>query len=1231
MYHRKSLSNLAVRIMKKSLLGSVLLMLLSSAHAACQVSGGEGCSFDSNVWVFETENRLPQTIQSIKPHEDPYTKLSFTVRTPNKCHKLDNGLVKIDGIKGGTTCKLGVKLKRGKAEGEVNIQLKSGSAFNAPYKLPQPPHLKIIPNGETFKPGQHAHFQIKNHGGDMAHPVVIHRPDSLPKSAVQISDNTCHDNKLGEGDRCHVGIGAVSGVKDKYRGHFSVCAGMPCSDGNQLAEIKVGVKPRSLKLEGPAGKPYLGNNFKVKVTNQSSSPIKPGIDDIPNGIERVNNRNNTCYGQTVKGGDSCHFVLRADSAHLRTNSVEIKVKDRNDNVVSAKTGPIEFTPPAFRVQTHNRVYKPGETMKVRVIPTAASIHKLHVQKKTNLVEQSNNCGDVIASGCTYQFKVADHPDGDKLYVRFRSHYTKLRNDDHVIKANIRGKLAKLKLTAAPFFEKPTKQFFVIKNTSQNAPARLDTIRQRYSDKPIGAGVHCLSSICAAGREHSLATNKDAQPGLPECGAKLDPGKQCKVAVQANQHAWGTVIFQLQGLFSNAPLEIPVNVKHSNLKLNTGYDQTKLVDKQGLTNALSDMISDWKTKLDNHKNYMQHNVTVMNQGPFDVELHQQGRWANESSHVTDKCSGQTLAQGNHCNLMISNRRNHKQPLPGVVNLFDHSSNSEPLVSLPLANNAYQLLDGDTEFKDDFIDSQLITKASHLDNLPGKQFYDNHLMNLPGFVEQYAENADQLKPASFNLISQYPLENQQVKSHCSTQTSLVNGNSEVTVCPFSAELSADTRADIGAWYSSDQKLSVWPHDVNTIHYNHPFAVYRQLVMGGDFTHVKDVPNSTAIVAYGPVRGSTDDDYQWHSLATLSGGDSVNALSMHKDLYAAGQFNHISARGVITHAHNIARYNGAQWQALGQGVRNKHRAKPAQVYALAKDEDQLFVGGQFDTAGQKGVDNLAYWSNGGWHRIVNHVSRPVRALLVIKHASDKLWVGGDFKQGAGFVTLNNSDELHVKTVPGLQAIAGHKHPKVKAFAYNQHDNTVIAGGQLKVCNHGNCSYGLAVYDLQSNANRWQPFQPTNQLAPKLMSDLKTGGIDSLQYIDASKVEGVDTDKLIVGGMFYSGCSIPHCNQANIQHAMQYDLANQKWHSLYASAIQGRIKTQLYNKHHIFLGGNFAKQSSQANNWLSVAEIELQANKLPKLHSIETSQTSNQTKSVIKGGSIKALTFMNNIVAAP
>lgn len=93
----------------------------------------------------------------------------------------------------------------------------------------------------------------------------------------------------------------------------------------------------------------------------------------------------------------------------------------------------------------------------------------------------------------------------------------------------------------------------------------------------------------------------------------------------------------------------------------------------------------------------------------------------------------------------------------------------------------------------------------------------------------------------------------------------------------------------------------------------------------------------------------------------------------------------------AHNVARWNGSAWSALGAGVQGR-------ATALERYGSMLYVGGEFDTAGTIAAKNIARWdSANGWTAVGTGVrdTGSVGNVQDMMTANGKLFVGGYFTE--------------------------------------------------------------------------------------------------------------------------------------------------------------------------------------------------------------------------------------------
>lgn len=119
---------------------------------------------------------------------------------------------------------------------------------------------------------------------------------------------------------------------------------------------------------------------------------------------------------------------------------------------------------------------------------------------------------------------------------------------------------------------------------------------------------------------------------------------------------------------------------------------------------------------------------------------------------------------------------------------------------------------------------------------------------------------------------------------------------------------------------------------------------------------------------------------------------------ELYVAGQFN---KAGSIS-AKNIARWNGTQWAALGEGTANG-TSNPVNAMAVFDDgtSKALYVAGSFINAGNvTDTRRIARWNGSEWSALGQGLGdAPVHTLAVFDDGTGSaLYAGGQFTNAVG-----------------------------------------------------------------------------------------------------------------------------------------------------------------------------------------------------------------------------------------
>jgi hypothetical protein len=301
---------------------------------------------------------------------------------------------------------------------------------------------------------------------------------------------------------------------------------------------------------------------------------------------------------------------------------------------------------------------------------------------------------------------------------------------------------------------------------------------------------------------------------------------------------------------------------------------------------------------------------------------------------------------------------------------------------------------------------------------------------------------------------------------------------------------------------------------------------LIAGGTFNMAGDV--SVNLVAKWDSSSSS-----WSALGSglTSGSNVVRALTVSgKYLVAGGDF---ASAGGLTASH-VARWDDQtqSWSALGS---EENEGVGSDVWALADDEGELVLGGDFETAGTLSTPHIARWTGTDWAACDGGLDARVEGLQAI---GDSLFVGGvftggvvggemsffecpawwdgtawhGFGQGVGeaYALAWFNGRLIVGTGPTTQAgdavlhgvgqWDGHAWSPMEALdgsvsAFAMYDNELIASGQF-TGEAGGSPRNIARWD----GNQWVSLDPSNEPDDRVMALL------------------VWHDTLVAGGRFHS-----------------------------------------------------------------------------------------------------------------
>jgi hypothetical protein len=271
-------------------------------------------------------------------------------------------------------------------------------------------------------------------------------------------------------------------------------------------------------------------------------------------------------------------------------------------------------------------------------------------------------------------------------------------------------------------------------------------------------------------------------------------------------------------------------------------------------------------------------------------------------------------------------------------------------------------------------------------------------------------------------------------------------------------------------------------------------------------------------------------WTNLGSGVDG-TVNAL-VHAgaNLYVAGDF--FSAGGVA--ASKIAMWNGFSWTNLGDGLNDT-------VNALAHDGTNLYAGGMFSTADGRTANYIAKWNGSNWTNLGEGLNERVFALV---HDGVNLYAGGLFTT-AGVAAASFVAKWNGSSWTNLDSgiVGGYG---VNALAHDG-ANLYAAGGYIT--NAG----GVTI----NNIAKWNGSSWTNL---------------------GSGVDGFVVFALAHDGMnLYTGGWITNAGGVAVNSIAQWN--GSSWTNL-GSGVNGMVNTLMRDGSYLYVGGSFSEAGGIAAN---------------------------------------------------
>lgn len=726
----------------------------------------------------------------------------------------------------------------------------------------------------------------------------------------------------------------------------------------------------------------------------------------------------------------------------------------------------------------------------------------------------------------------------------------------------------------------------VTNTS-DVPAYFKTTTSGDSDedaaklvKPQDGGDFGGISIAGIGDGNVKKENDcRSKNNTGDASTLLQPGDQCKLAVDISPGAFGMARLELTGNFQDIN-ESFLNAAPTTLQFLEGSPDNTAQDQTSIDFAVvPDSTTDSET------------ITVKNTGPFELKS------ANFKVHPSDFAidydeNSCTNLDPKNCGKSTCNttcvvtihKNDAKVGEQGVLRITaDNLLNGRSRLPIGVAGDVLVF----PQFKQDTMAQGSGTgDVEPMVNFQKVFVYNATNDNLTDFDKPEVQSPLQLPPDDdFHTTTckkdQGPLPNQ--------------------ACDLWLKVDPNSNDDIGRNDAGNLTIEYKRKGDNNKRTTELKAfVDRYILAGGSFTGAENSfngsnefqPNTLRLALYGPMPNNSSQ-LGWSSLATI-GAQNINTVHFSESqgmLYVGGDLAGLDS---YTKAiNNLARFDGRRWYPMSAADTSKNGVgdSDSEVEDIDELNDNIYVTGSFPRAGkQNNVHNVAYW-----HVNADDPTAP----------DDGNWEFMGKKQGS----------------PGIQPGPGF------TLLPDTSSDDVFVGGQFIQVGQSKGYDSTASGDIDSEGV-WQWDSPTTGLSaedftnPRVQSSIR---FDSSEYVGGNFTVGNNDD---FGIAIKSGGNWTAVTNDPIQR-QDAD-----------SSVLKLNQHQLFSNDVLFVGGQFETDSlgnnllayipSNSNTWFELGDPEeLNSDKDPFVDALTSYTNSNGTDFVVAGGRFDTISgnSVNNI----
>jgi len=284
----------------------------------------------------------------------------------------------------------------------------------------------------------------------------------------------------------------------------------------------------------------------------------------------------------------------------------------------------------------------------------------------------------------------------------------------------------------------------------------------------------------------------------------------------------------------------------------------------------------------------------------------------------------------------------------------------------------------------------------------------------------------------------------------------------------------------------------------------------------------------------------------------------------------------------ARKIARYNGSVWSALGCGL------EEGSIYEMLEYKGELYVTGQFEEIGCIQATNIARWSNesNSWLDVSGGLTggdNPFGFTLAVYN--DELYVGGQFEK-AGDISAHNISRWNGTDWSAVGALEGGSVRELVVYKQK-----LFAGGFFTIANGINTG-NIASYD----GNNWTALGSLNELELKATGVVRhmavykdelyisgnfstsNGEISELITWDGSSFSDFGkafslyqnsiSELVAINDILYIGGSFRNVVGSQANNVLQWD--GESW-GIMSEGTSGSVLSAIWFNNKIYIGGEF------------------------------------------------------------